>query len=191
MAKRKRRRKRSKPVVANQVPSRKSLKIDYAKYLASAEWREIRSTVLSDRPVCELCGDRAIQVHHDSYHAAVIAGLMNDALVSICCTCHYGIEFNGKTKLHSKDVRFKLRRKLRDTGRHAVVERLDNAQELLSKFSMDKPAPGPNLELQKRRRDAETARKARQGDLRLVYGPEKLKAVIAKKALAGRRPPSP
>jgi hypothetical protein len=139
-------------------------RVAYATYLASDLWGAIRSAVLSQRPQCELCGERATEVHHDSYHPKVMLGEMNDSLVSICRGCHTGIEFDGKQKLTSREVRRKLRTKLIETERGAVAERLKEAQRKLSNPVKPNPGPPVNRELEKRKRDAEIARQARLGD---------------------------
>jgi hypothetical protein len=157
-------RKPARVIGEHRSSNRGFTRAEYTKYLASPEWRAIRGAVLSKRPNCELCGDVATQVHHDSYHTLVMVGLMNDSLVAICRDCHVGIEFEGDRKLDSVLVRRKLRKWLIKTGRSAVANRLKNAQKVLSGEGKAKPASGPNRELEKRRRDAEAARKARQGD---------------------------
>lgn len=61
---------------------------EYARYLASQEWREKRRRVLErDRFVCQGCGEqKATEVHHVSYERKGREMLFD--LVSLCGACH-------------------------------------------------------------------------------------------------------
>ena len=178
--------KKSKAAKQAQVHS---MRVAYATYLASDLWGAIRSKVLSKRPWCELCGDRATQVHHDSYHVSVMLGEMNDSLVSICRDCHEGIEFEGHQKLSSKEVRRKLRKWLIDTGRGHVTERLKEAQRKLTKMVKPKPEPKPSKATERRQIAAERARKSRRNSPSPVCNRVYWTTSTAKKALSGKRGP--
>lgn len=150
-------RKKSKAAKKSEARNRR---LAYANYLASDLWVSIRGRVLSKRPWCELCGDRATQVHHDSYHTLVMLGEVTDSLVSICKDCHEGIEFEGHQKLTSREVRQKLRKWLVDTGRGWVAERLKEAQKKLTKKAKPKPVSKPSKATERRRIAAEAARRS-------------------------------
>jgi hypothetical protein len=47
----------------------------YREYLASGDWRQIRSGILAEMPDCVLCRRPACQVHHLSYAPRVLLGL--------------------------------------------------------------------------------------------------------------------
>ena len=73
----------------------KSLGNQYADYLASAEWKLIRSRVLDrDGHECQGCDMRAVVVHHMSYDNKTLAGDNDSMLVSLCNGCHQEIEFD-------------------------------------------------------------------------------------------------
>ncbi len=62
---------------------------DYEQYLASEQWKNIRSRVLfRDKLKCRDCGKRATQVHHLSYAEEVMDGRDDTQLISICRQCH-------------------------------------------------------------------------------------------------------
>lgn len=70
----------------------------YREYLKSDDWAELRGRILRQHPTCCRCDDPATQVHHFSYHAAVILGRCNDLLLPICEPCHKSVEFDGDRK---------------------------------------------------------------------------------------------
>ena len=107
----------------------------YGSYLNSIEWLRIRQIVLKLRPDCEICGQPAEQLHHDSYDSVVMAGAMNDALVSLCCECHHGIEFDGDVKIPFNCVQGKLRRILKDGGKLETLSRINRAAGLIRKLN--------------------------------------------------------
>jgi hypothetical protein len=74
----------------------------YAEYLQSALWRKIRRRVLErDEGLCRICGGRATQVHHRTYHYDVIVGKNDEACVSLCARCHKRIEFTPEGERRS------------------------------------------------------------------------------------------
>lgn len=73
--------------------------VDYAAYLASPLWSEIRGQILYRSPRCCACPRVASQVHHRSYAKAALTGEDVTQLVSICRECHSEIEFAGEEKL--------------------------------------------------------------------------------------------
>jgi hypothetical protein len=104
---------------------------NYGKYLNSPEWFKIRARVLRVRRTCELCGKEAEQVHHDNYDSVVMAGAMDDCLVSLCCECHHEIEFDGDEKLPFNCVQGKLRRLLKEREKGDALKRINKASNLV------------------------------------------------------------
>lgn len=107
----------------------------YQGYLNSPEWLRIRERVLRLRRKCELCSADAEQVHHDSYDSVVMAGAMDDCLVSLCCECHHEIEFDGSEKLPFNCVQGKLRRLLKERERFDTLKRINRASNLVRKLN--------------------------------------------------------
>lgn len=103
----------------------------YREYLKSPQWKAIRSAVLGNRPECEICGSVATQVHHHSYDPVVMAGGMNDLLLSMCRDCHLSVEFDGERKLERRDVIGKTKRLLFEAGKYSVVKRLKRGERKL------------------------------------------------------------
>ena len=61
----------------------------YREYLKSDEWKRKRYVVLKrDNWKCQLCGDKATQVHHLKYAKYQIGKEPIDWLVSLCKPCH-------------------------------------------------------------------------------------------------------
>lgn len=135
----------------------------YAGYLKSPEWRLIRKAVLSERPNCEVCGSPAKQVHHHSYHTLVMAGALNQALVSVCETCHRAIEFEKGVKLDHEQARISLVRTLFSEGLHDVIRRLKYADVQTRKYDVDHPAGkltrNQRILLEQQKRDDEWSKK--------------------------------
>lgn len=77
----------------------------YSDYLNSEMWATIRSAKLVSVPDCELCGKKANEVHHFTYHYAVMTGQNDTLLVSLCSGCHRKIECHKGYKLLACDVR--------------------------------------------------------------------------------------
>lgn len=72
---------------------------DYAGYLRSSTWADIRKRVLKrDGYKCRICGNPSMAVHHSSYALDVLSGANDAPLLSVCSACHLTIEFkkNGK-----------------------------------------------------------------------------------------------
>jgi hypothetical protein len=68
---------------------------DYAAYLESALWSEIKARVLDrDARICFFCGGNASVVHHRSYAREVLAGRADHLLASLCNVCHAHIHFD-------------------------------------------------------------------------------------------------
>lgn len=135
----------------------------YSGYLKSPEWRLIRKAVLSERPNCEVCGKPAEQVHHHSYHTLVMAGALNQSLVSVCELCHQTIEFEKGIKLDHEQARISLMRMLFSLGRHDVIRRLKYADVQTRKYDIEHPSEkltrNQRILLEQRRRDEEWSRK--------------------------------
>ena len=111
----------------------------YAKYLASPEWRAIRTAVFSERPNCELCGSSADQVHHHSYDPMVMAGAMNHLLVSVCNSCHMEIEFDGAVKIPHYQARGKIIKLLNERGNRETRGRLWKAGKIIKALNNERP----------------------------------------------------
>jgi hypothetical protein len=86
----------------------------YSKYLASKLWLRIRLRVYKAKGRhCELCGNKANQVHHNSYSLTTLRGRQLRYLHPLCRGCHYEIEFteNG-AKRPMSEVKRQFARKL-------------------------------------------------------------------------------
>lgn len=71
---------------------------EYAKYLKSAEWNEIRVDVLINRKRCERCGSKKrLEVHHLTYKN--IFNEQPDDLELLCKKCHVSEHKQKKNKL--------------------------------------------------------------------------------------------
>ncbi len=74
----------------------------YADYLNSELWAEIRDAILDrDGRRCRLCNKQAHIVHHIDYAEQTMRGETLDALVSLCHSCHYDVEFTKDEKKRS------------------------------------------------------------------------------------------
>ena len=61
----------------------------YREYLKSNAWKRKRYVVLKrDKHICQVCGDKATQVHHLKYAKYDIGREPIDWLISICKPCH-------------------------------------------------------------------------------------------------------
>ena len=61
----------------------------YREYLKSDAWKRKRYVVLKrDNWKCQICGDKATQVHHLKYAKHQIGKEPIDWLISICKPCH-------------------------------------------------------------------------------------------------------
>lgn len=56
------------------------------EYLNSAEWKNLRSTILSTNPDCQCCGKLATDVHHMVYRNIVDVKITD--LLPVCRNCH-------------------------------------------------------------------------------------------------------
>jgi hypothetical protein len=78
---------------ANPLPAPES----YAEYLKSRKWKKIRNRILKrDRRTCQRCGGHGSSVHHRSYDDAVMDGLDDTRLVTVCGGCHNVITFDSQ-----------------------------------------------------------------------------------------------
>ena len=69
----------------------------YSDYLEAEMWQIIRSRVLHrDNSRCVVCGERAIDVHHNSYEVDVLVGKDLTQLVSLCRRHHREAEFDSR-----------------------------------------------------------------------------------------------
>ena len=61
---------------------------NYEGYLLSPEWKRLRELVLiRDKGICQICGTKAMQVHHLTYQH--IGNEFDFELVALCISCHY------------------------------------------------------------------------------------------------------
>lgn len=85
----------------------------YSDYLKSDLWCRIRTRVLErDKRRCRLCGCKASQAHHLSYHIDVLVGDNLKPLMTMCRQCHKEIEFGEdgtKRLLHEANHEIKCR----------------------------------------------------------------------------------
>jgi 5-methylcytosine-specific restriction endonuclease McrA len=69
---------------------------DYARYLRSRLWKDIRARKLEQDPECYGCGrgdDKiTLQVHHGKYTYDNLAGNTLADLYTVCARCHHWIE---------------------------------------------------------------------------------------------------
>ena len=99
----------------------------YRDYLHSSAWKAIRGAKLAVCPRCEICGDKAQCVHHQSYNKKTLVGLNEKGLVSLCNSCHKKAEFGPDGKMRGFErtkrwVKKKVRRrKSRVSGKTAPV----------------------------------------------------------------------
>lgn len=105
----------------------------YADYLASELWKEIRSKKLQESPYCMVCAQKASQVHHFCYFDVVLCGCASDMLIPICEDCHIEIEFDGEQKRSLESAQRFLIRKLNETGRSVVADRIMSVFRKLKK----------------------------------------------------------
>lgn len=67
---------------------------DYAKYLHSSRWKQIRGRVMvRDQWCCARCDGEATEVHHRNYAPAVMEGRDDSQLACLCDGCHEVVEF--------------------------------------------------------------------------------------------------
>jgi len=88
---------------------------DYAEYLQSELWSEIRQKVIQDsRGSCRICGNRkSLQVHHKKYTLLNLSGKRTRGLVVLCNGCHYSAEFKNGEKRTLPEVQKVFKRTLR------------------------------------------------------------------------------
>lgn len=68
---------------------------DYEKYLRRVLWKTIKARVLErDGHQCVRCGGKAAIVHHRTYDQAVMDGLADDWLNSLCEGCHEVVHYD-------------------------------------------------------------------------------------------------
>ena len=70
----------------------------YQAYRSSALWSRIRKRVFGRCNRCEYCGETANQIHHSSYHRAVLEGWDLSYLHAVCGDCHNYGEYDGAGK---------------------------------------------------------------------------------------------
>jgi hypothetical protein len=56
------------------------------EYLRSEEWKNLRNTILSSKPNCQCCENKATDVHHMVYRN--IVDIKVSDLLPVCRTCH-------------------------------------------------------------------------------------------------------
>ncbi len=68
---------------------------DYEKYLRRVLWKTIKARVLErDGHQCVRCGGKASIVHHRTYDQAVLDGLADDWLKTLCEGCHEVVHYD-------------------------------------------------------------------------------------------------
>ncbi len=80
---------------------------NYADYLASPLWQEIRKKRLTSHPTCFCCDNTADVVHHRFYYKKLLLGdeeSVNRDLFPLCNSCHYKVEFDGERKRSSGEA---------------------------------------------------------------------------------------
>jgi hypothetical protein len=66
---------------------RPALAAEYKAYLASATWQDRRGQVMRRaNGICEICGEKALDVHHVSYRN--LGAELPEDLVAVCRCCH-------------------------------------------------------------------------------------------------------
>lgn len=72
---------------------------DYAAYLRSDLWRDIRRRVLEEKgSKCFTCGSQAKALHHLRYHHDDLCGNTLENIVPVCDCCHHEFEFTLSDK---------------------------------------------------------------------------------------------
>lgn len=90
----------------------------YRDYLRSNAWKAIREAKLAIDPQCEICGDKAQQVHHISYRKNTLTGKNPRGLVSVCESCHTKIEKRPDGTKRNFEAAFKTtKRMLKKVGK--------------------------------------------------------------------------
>ena len=85
----------------------------YQQYLESPLWSAIRKRHLKVMHYsCQICKDRANQVHHRQYRMVDLQGETSKQLVAICQNCHRWIEFDddGTKLMDSNQINSRLDR---------------------------------------------------------------------------------
>lgn len=96
---------------------------NYREYLASEDWRSIKTRLLERHQRCLLCNKRACVVHHLSYDERTLLGLDTSLLVCLCDPCHEAIEIEqGGVKRSLRKANEELMRLAREQGRNGWVE---------------------------------------------------------------------
>lgn len=90
----------------------------YAEYLASPRWQGIRARVMQrDAGLCQVCGAKATQVHHQRYRRDNLLGLSLAHLIAICGDCHRIVEFSeAKRKRPPSEAEKATIRRARECG---------------------------------------------------------------------------
>ena len=70
----------------------------------SMKWKALRASKLEEQPLCEICGEKATEVHHIVPHNGNWILFMDyDNLMSICHTCHV-IETQKESVTRKKEL---------------------------------------------------------------------------------------
>lgn len=97
---------------------------NYMDYLFSPLWRRIRWRALErDRRMCQVCKNRATQVHHDDYELNTMLGHSIDGLRSVCNRCHKRIESQPLGLLTARDRR-EASKEQRDRARFSELQQI-------------------------------------------------------------------
>jgi hypothetical protein len=92
----------------------------YREYLASDDWKAIRSRVLATAKGCLLCDRPAAVVHHVKYSEPVLLGLDDARLAPLCHQCHESLEIDAdghKTRMSTANTGLFTRARSTERGR--------------------------------------------------------------------------
>lgn len=107
----------------------------YRSYLRSRLWKSIRQRVLEERPSCEYCGAKAVQVHHSSYWPAVLRGEALHCLHPVCARCHVFGEFSSAgVKQSPREATTRAGGRVETERRRAEKAALDAAARAVPRF---------------------------------------------------------
>ena len=86
---------------------------NYAEYLASPIWADIKSRRMKKGATCSCCPKKANLLHHDTYYRKLLLGdeasIQRD-LYPLCHSCHRLVEFEGDRKRSWGEAIRKFRR---------------------------------------------------------------------------------
>ena len=132
--------------------------LPYENYMRTALWRKIRLWVLErDEGRCVVCREKgspfsATEVHHRDYCETTLIGDAPEMLVSLCASCHSGVEYY-ETGTRRKDLGEKDARLIELSKLHKEIETVGMAIEFVRReargvTSIDVVYVGPSSFLQ-------------------------------------------